>query len=88
MTQRIYKYTLEPDVTDADRLVTRMPVGAQVLHYGLQDHRLCVWAQVDDRITGVRERYYRVHGTGDEVVTNYSHLFTWQDGPFVWHLYG
>ena len=62
MSQRIYKYPLA--LTDTQSIV--LPEGAEVLHVGMQDDGLMLWALVDADRTGVH-RTFQVAGTGHSV---------------------
>jgi len=73
-----------------------MPVGAEVVHVGFQDSQLTIWALVDSdakrkdhhQQTHVTEpRRFKVYGTGSGIREKAKHVWTWFDGPFVWHLF-
>lgn len=66
-----------------------VPKGAVVLSAQMQGDVPCLWALVDTRRELVARRFY-LFGTGNnlpEETTAYSHLDTFQQGPFVWHLF-
>lgn len=81
--RRIYKYPVQ--VTDEFEVL--MPVGAMPLSVQMQRGQPCVWALVHE---GAQDIYHTfcVVGTGNPVPENAgSYIGTWQDGPFVWHLF-
>jgi len=47
-----------PDVADIS-----MPIGAEVIHVGEQDNRLCIWARVEDSAPKAMYRF-AICGTG------------------------
>lgn len=81
--RRIFKYPVQ--VTDEFTLM--MPYSAKPLSVQTQGGRPCLWALVDDDAPTV-SRTFCVVGTGNPFPEN-AHTFvgTWQDGPFVWHLF-
>lgn len=87
----VYKYPLP----DADEPVVTMPFGAMVLKVECQGGAPFIWALVDmgSRFRDVDYRFRR-YGTGDPIDRDYewshelTHLATFQQGPFVWHLFG
>jgi len=75
---RILKYQIESTCV-------MLPVGARVLHVGLQDGVACVWALVNPL-----EKHQNIHivlGTGSEVPCDAVHEGTWLQEGFVWHLF-
>lgn len=74
----------------ADRLNVKMPKGARLLTFQVQDGHLCLWAEVNT-LADVEKRYFAVFGTGHEMPREmgYSDVYvgTWQQEQFVWHLY-
>ena len=66
---------------------TEMREGAKIVHAGTQDGILCLWAEIDPSRPVVTRRFIVV-GTGHALPEAYcEHLLTWQEPPFVWHLY-
>lgn len=85
-SKRIWKYPLRT----TDRQQVEMPAGASILHVGVQDNVICLWALVDP----VQEEFpvmIWIVGTGnpvpDEVLLHSNHLGTVQQGPFMWHCF-
>lgn len=90
----IWKYNL--DISEA--LPVMMPTGAKLLHAGMQDERLCVWAQVNPEKSMVK-RLLSVHGTGHDikpldrgdgngrVYPTYVCTFMMHGGMLVFHLF-
>lgn len=82
MRRAIFKYPVQ--VTFEFTLV--LPKGAEVIHVDKQDGVPTMWILHDlDREAELRTFY--VVGTGTHVPVDTTHLGTWQDPPFVWHLF-
>lgn len=65
-----------------------MPIEAKVLTVQPQRHLPTVWAEVDPDDVDTLPRWFTVVGTGHPLPDwEMSYVGTWQDGPFVWHLY-
>jgi hypothetical protein len=64
------------------------PQGAQIVHVERQGEQVCLWAIVDTLAERV-EREFQVFGTGHELPSpeKATYVATWQEGPFVWHLF-
>jgi hypothetical protein len=71
-----------------DVVTLHMPRGARILHAGMQGHTACVWALVDSEAPKV-ERVFRVVGTGNPLCGDglMEHIASFQEPPFVWHLF-
>lgn len=79
----VYKYPF--DVADA--FVIQMPVGAQVLKVEQQNGTPTLWALVNPRAVEVTRRF-RIVGTGHPFdADRLTFIATWQQPPFVWHLF-
>ena len=73
----------------SDVLEIIMPSGAEVLSVGMQSDVPCLWAIVEDTQPVKLSKFYVV-GTGhplNEYTTSQSYVTTFQDGPFVWHVF-
>lgn len=81
--RRVYKYHLGIH----PRTSIALPVGAKFLHAGQQTHEYFMWFEVDSTAL-VEDRIFTVHGTGHDITSPYDvWLGTFQDGPYVWHVY-
>ena len=87
--QRIYKYPLE--VTD--RQEVRLPEGAMIVHVGVQNGFVCLWALVDPDAWN-ENRTFWVIGTGNPMPPGFGadgigfiHLGTVEWGAFMWHVW-
>lgn len=85
--KRIYKYPIPV----ANEFVVAMPLGAEVLHVGVQDERPHLWALVDPDQPS-RDYRFRMHGTGhpvEDVITGGMHIGTFMlgGGSFVGHIF-
>lgn len=77
----IWKFPVRTDAA------VMMPVGARILHVANQPYvGPCLWAEIDPDAPE-EPRQFAVVGTGQMVPEGASHLGTWLDGQFVWHLY-
>lgn len=78
--KQIWKY----DVHDGS---IRMPKGAKILSVQLQNNRPNIWAIVDPKAEMV-SRLFVIVGTGEPFDdTDMSYVGTYQQPPFVWHLF-
>lgn len=57
---KIYKYAIE--ITDSPKV--EMPVGAEVISVGVQNHGICIWAIVDPHTNSTELREFQLRGTG------------------------
>lgn len=64
----------------------QMPKGAVVIHVAVKNMVPCLWALVE---TGNQkeERRFFVFGTGHLIPDGLTHVGTWQELPYVWHLF-
>jgi len=78
--KRIYKYKLENSV--------EMPIGAKILSIQMQNNRPYIWALVDTDVE-CEFRHFEIIGTGHNFpeADNFTYINTFQDGPFVWHIF-
>ena len=82
----IYKYPFAVN----DEVTILMPDGAKILHVDCQAGLPCVWAMVDPNKPEVPQHFY-IFGTGHlipELFGHDNHVATFQQGPFVWHMFG
>lgn len=84
MNRAIFKYPL--DVTDEQTV--NLPFGAKVVHVGMQNDKMYLWAEVDPKSKDDTPVTFRIFGTGHPMPeANIQHVGTVFDGPFVWHVY-
>ena len=76
-------------INDADFI--EVPEGGRVVHVALQEHskQICVWIEVDPSTTEIRQRRFRVYGTGWDVPDDAHHVgsILVSGGALVWHVY-
>lgn len=77
----IYKYPLQ---IGGNKL--RVPYGARVAHFGMQNDQPHVWLEIYSE-GSPWEYMFNIYGTGQMVEDHELHRGTCFDGPFVWHLY-
>ena len=82
MIKQIWKFKVEN--------VIEMPKGAEILFVQIQNRQMfnaCIWAKVNPE-NELEKRKFVVIGTGHSFDdTNMNYIGTYQDGPFVWHLF-
>jgi hypothetical protein len=82
MAKQIWKYSLEN--------VIEMPKGAEILTVDIQNGQMFnaqMWVKVDTE-NEMEKRMFEVIGTGQNFDdTNRRYIGTYQDGPFVWHVF-
>ena len=77
MKRTVYKYWYAGAWTD-------MPTEARIVHVDGETETL--WAEVDPEAERTK-RTFRVFGTGHLLPDGAVHVYTWESGRFVWHLY-
>lgn len=88
--KKIFKYEIRPQKGGVAEI--QLPKDSIVIHTAVDNKTglPCVWVQFDvDNEKDLETCSFMIVGTGQEFdeERNYYHLFTYQDGPFVWHLY-
>ena len=80
MMKQIWKYTVDN--------IIEIPKGAEVLTVQIQNaFNPCIWVKVNPE-NELEKRQFAVIGTGQSFDdTNYKYIGTYQDAPFVWHLF-
>jgi hypothetical protein len=67
-----------------------MPKGAEILTVQRQGNMACIWAIVDPNADRER-RVFEVFGTGqsmhDDMGVEREYVNTFQQGPYVWHVF-
>jgi len=84
---QIWKYVL----TTTDNQTIKMPKGAQILTFQIQNGKPCLWALVNPSLTET-ERYIEIHGTGnyiEESLLERKYIGTYQlhGGSLVFHVF-
>lgn len=82
--QTIYKY----EITNLDHTIINMPTFAKILHAGVQDGKIYIWARVNtDELAS--PRIIRCYGTGNDCSYEGDQVYlgTVQLGLFVWHVF-
>ncbi len=84
----IFKYVFPIE----DRFQLTMPEGAMVVLVECQIKQPCLWALIDtDRLS--HHYGFGLYGTGHAIPfsmvdARHAHIATFQQPPFVWHLFG
>jgi len=80
----IYKYPIQ--ITD--RQIIELPNHSKIVHVGLDpEGNPCLWAEVDTDEYGFLELILFVVGTGRPTPPATTHLGSFVQGSFVWHVY-
>ncbi|MEL6716318.1 MAG: hypothetical protein AAFP86_21235 [Planctomycetota bacterium] len=83
--KRVYKYELHLGAEECS-----FPFGsdAAVVHVGMQEGTLCLWALVDPAKLNTGDyRHFTVRGTGHGVSPGLVHCGTAIAAPIVWHVF-
>jgi hypothetical protein len=78
----IYKYPFKI----SSRFTLGLPYGSNIISAGIQGSLPVLWAEVDPEQREIT-RHLAVIGTGHQLPENATFIATFQDPPFVWHLY-
>lgn len=78
----VFKYP----IPISSRFILDLPRGATILTAQDQGGNAQLWAEVEPEAPKVT-RYLSIVGTGHEVLGNSKYICTFQQEPFVWHLY-
>lgn len=84
MPKTIWKFPFQ--IIDGFQL--EMPKGSHIVLVEPQEEQPCIWAEVDSEAP-MELRTFLLFGTGHAVVNSdfASHVASFQQPPFVWHLY-
>lgn len=79
----IFKYPV--DVKPGEQTV-RLPKSAVLVHAGPDGLGIpCLWARVDED-EATEEKRIRIVATGEPYEKEWTHMFTWMQRGFVWHM--
>lgn len=85
----IYKY--QPDFREVGATFRiDLPFCAEVIAAGVQGGKHTFWAMVyPDQLLPNEHRWFVIYGTGFPInpALHLEHISTYQDGPFVWHMF-
>lgn len=88
MSRTIYKYRVckAGGLLNSNLFRVDMVSDAVIIHADIQNGDICIWAdcQVPNPDT---IRMFRVVGTGWPLTEEAEHIWTFQQPPFVWHLF-
>lgn len=83
----VYKYRL--NITDEQRIEVQKEAGSpcSIVHVGLDPAGVpCIWMELTPG--GYIERHViHIVGTGNPISGSLSHIGSFVQGPFVWHVY-
>lgn len=80
--KKIFKYEIDGYETEI-----QIHGYGKIVHVGKDPNGvICAWAEVnpDDKLNGV---WVYVIGTGHQIPHGTGHVGTFNDGPFMWHVY-
>ena len=79
----VFKYPLSTN----REFTIELPLGARLLHIGLQENMPTLWAEVDKNSSLERRTFFCI-GTGYDIPDNASYVGTIeQSGYYMWHYY-
>lgn len=64
-----------------------VPAGAKILSGACIDGRICIWAEVDTERVNSASTDFHLLPTGGDVQPGYRYVNTFDQHPFIWHLY-
>jgi hypothetical protein len=86
--RKMFKYYADEDLGRSFSI--RLPQGAIIRAVNVQNGRGHLWAEVEPDARPI-DRTFQVFATGEEIPDLNWHRWTWrgtwQDGPYVWHLF-
>lgn len=83
MNKTIWKYKIDTE----SRKCISMPISAEVIRVGIQNHTVCIWAVVLPEQKDVQNRLFYFSGTGHPVPLADKYIGSCTDGPFEWHVW-
>ena len=84
----IYKYELGVEMNERGEFTIEMPCGARPIHAGLDPAGTpCLWAEVQPE-NALAEMRVAMLGTGHTIPSSaYEHVASFNQNPFIWHVY-
>ncbi len=83
MTRRLLKYEL-PVFTGP----LELPIGSIIRHAGHHKDVAHLWVETSSIFEGTETRTFTIYATGEQIHdARQVWRATWQDGPYVWHLF-
>lgn len=79
----VYKY---PVPRRSKKFSIMLPIGWKFLRVHFQGEQLQLWAEVNPEVV-TKQVDFEVFGTGHEIPMSANWLATYDDGPFVFHLF-
>lgn len=77
----VYKYPEEDG-----RLRATVSDNYKIVLVERQDHAMCVWIESETDVPKKVIEFF-IYGTGDSIVEGDVHVASFQESPFVWHVY-
>lgn len=88
MGRSVWKFPLIADHAQRGEIKIEMPLASKVIALQVQEGVPMLWAEVILEIPQKLEtRTFAVHGTGHSIPWDRDYVGTWQEPPYVWHLY-
>lgn len=64
-----------------------VPIDARLVHFGPDpDGAICAWFECD-RTDLRHRRWFAIYGTGWPIPAGQTHVGSYVEGPFLWHVY-
>jgi hypothetical protein len=81
--RRIWKYVIAKGESVSS---FQMPKSAEVISVQIQNGQPVLWIIFDDFIE-TETREFVVYGTGHDIPDDFMYIGTFQEPPYVWHLF-
>jgi len=83
--KHVYKYPLSPDTTRLE-----LPYTSKPIHVGLDSKGVpSIWIESPAKAfpPGLETRTFTIFGTGWHISGDYTHIGTFHQDPYIWHVY-
>jgi hypothetical protein len=82
--KRVLKYLFEINLGESFKIL--LPDGFKIILVEMQDNAPCIWAEVNQENVTV-EAIFQIFGTGHPIPDQFEIVRSFQQPPYVWHLY-
>jgi hypothetical protein len=82
----VHKFPLPTNIGGGDIVELQMPAHAVIRRFALQNHVPTLWVEIDDK-TDLMPRRFQIFGTDHPLPAHAAYVGTYEQGPFVWHVY-
>lgn len=77
----IYKYEIQPEIA--------LPAASKIVYAAIDNKNMrpTIWVELNPNEPSTERRKFEIFGTGHEIPLMAEHIMSYQEGPFVWHIY-